>query len=296
MRKRTLAPCFVLAIGLAVSCQAQQPFDSPEAAAQGLVEATDGHDAARLASILGPMGRGVQTSGNAEEDRAEQSEFVRLYRSKHQLEPDPRDPNRVILAIGDADWPFPMPIVRRNGKWSFDASDAAVEMQARRIGGDELDAIEICAGYVEAQRKYASEDHEKTGMRAYASRVTSTLGKHDGLYWEGAGNPLVTRGFAEAEWETHKANAKPYHGYYFRILTGQGPAARGGAHNYRVKDTLMGGFGLVAWPAQYGVSGINTFIVNQNGVIYQKDITPVPAGSPSPVKIFDPDASWAPVD
>jgi hypothetical protein len=170
-------------------------------------------------------------------------------------------------------------------------------MRARRIGTHELDAIEICQGYVEAQQKFASEDRDKDGMLEYAPRLMTTPGKHDGLFWEGASDPLIPEGLARAAWDgARKGGAKPYHGYYFRVLEGQGPNAPGGAHNYFVKDKLIGGFGLVAWPAEYGVTGIHTFIVNQNGVVYQKDIEPVSGKAPLPITRFDPDHSWEPVD
>jgi hypothetical protein len=194
----------------------------------------------------------------------------------------------VLLAIGDEDWPFPVPIVNANGKWSFDASETPVEMLARHIGANELDAIEISHGYVEAQMKYASADREQDGMLKYAARLISTPGHHDGLFWEGESEPLVPEGFAHAD-------SKPYHGYYFRILKAQGPDAPGGAHNYAVKGKLVGGFALVAWPAQYGVTGVHSFIVNQNGVVYEKDIAPV-AGKTPTITRFDPDHSWQPVE
>jgi hypothetical protein len=207
------------------------------------------------------------------------------------------NPNRAVLSIGDVDWPFPVPIVRTNGKWSFDASATPVEMHARRIGSDELDAIEICHGYVDAQEKYASEDRSKNGMLVYASRLMSTPGRQDGLYWKSQDQPLVPEGLARATWDgPQKGNAKPYHGYYFRVLVGQGSNAPGGEHNYVFKNMLVGGFGLVAWPAEYGVTGIHTFIVNQNGVVYQKDIEPPPGKPPVPISRFDPDPSWQRVE
>jgi len=196
----------------------------------------------------------------------------------------------MVLSIGDEDWPFPVPIVRSNGKWSFDASSGKVEMEARKIGTHELDAIEICAGYVDAQKKYASEVHGKDGILKYAAHMKSAAGVSDGLA------PLVPQGLIDATWDGQKNALKPYHGYYFRILDGQGPNAPGGAHNYMVKNMLMGGFGLVAWPAQYGVTGIHTFIVNQDGVVYQKDIAPPSAGAPLPITRYDPDPSWMPVN
>jgi hypothetical protein len=272
---------------------AQQRFDSPEAAAQAIIDAADSHDSARLSAIIGPQASGILTSGNPTQDRAEQSEFARLARARHRLEISPMNANRAILAVGDEDWPFPVPILRTNGKWSFDASQAPVEMHARHIGADELDAIEICHGYVEAQQKYASEDRDQDGMLEYAPHLMSKPGHHDGLYWEGTGEPLIPKGLARAEWTgLQKGEAKPYHGYYFRILGGQGSSAPGGSHNYLAKDKMIGGFGLVAWPAEYGVTGIHTFIVNQEGMVYQKDIAPVPGKPSQPVTRFDPDPSW----
>jgi hypothetical protein len=276
---------------------AQQRFDSPEAAAQAVIDAADGHDSAKLTAIIGTQGKAILTSGDAEQDRAEQSEFARLARTSHRIEISPMNSNRAVLAIGEEDWPFPIPIRRTNGKWSFDASEVPVEMRARHIGADELDAIEICHGYVEAQKKYASEDRDRDGMLEYALHLASKPGRHDGLYWEGESVPLIPAGLAHAEWEgEQKGNAKPYHGYYFRILDGQGPDAPGGAHNYLVKNKLIGGFGLVAWPADYGVTGIQTFIVNQDGVVYEKDIAPVSGKPPVPITRFGPDHSWQPVE
>jgi hypothetical protein len=286
-----------MTIAFAAPSIAQERFDSPEAAAQAVIDAVDNHDSVRVSAIFGPRASGILTSGTPAQDRAEQAEFARLARAKHRIEISPMHPNRAILAIGDEDWPFPVPMIRANGKWSFNASDTPVEMHARRIGANELDAIEICQGYVEAQLKYASEDRENDGMREYAPHLMSSSGRHDGLYWEGASEPLVPEGFARAAWDgAQKGQAKPYHGYYFRVLDGQGSNAPEGAHNYLVKGKLVGGFGLVAWPAEYGATGIHTFIVNQDGVVYQKDIAPVPGKAPLPITRFDPDHSWEPVE
>jgi len=295
MTNKLFAICAAL-VCAAVS-NAQEHFDSAEAAAQAAIQAAQAHDSARLSAIFGPGAKEILTSGDAAQDRAEQAEFARLSLTKHRLEVSPINPNRAILAVGEEDWPFPVPIVRTNDKWSFDASTAPVEMRARRIGADELDAIDICRGYVEAQQKYASEDRDKDGMLEYATRLMSTPGRQDGLYWAGSGEPLVPESFAHASWDgAQPSHAKPYHGYYFRILAGQGSHAAGGAHNYMVKSKLIGGFGLVAWPAEYGVTGIHTFMVNQIGVVYQKDI-PVTAGkTASAITRFDPDDSWDRVD
>ena len=277
-----------------LSLFAQQRFDSAEGAAQAIIDAAEKHDAAGLSAIFGPQGNGILSSGNPQQDKAEQTEFARLARAKQRLLPDPRNPNRVLLDIGEEDWPFPVPIVRSNGKWSFDASETRVEMEARRIGAHELDAIEICVGYVAAQRKYAAEMQKKDGLMHYAAHISSGPGQMDGLYSDS--QPLVPQGFADAAWDERKGAAKPYHGYYFKILSGQGTHAPGGAHSYLAKNRLLGGFGLVAWPAQYGVTGIETFIVNQDGVVYEKDIAPPPGGKPLPITLYDPDSSWMPVE
>ena len=291
------ARLFLMGAALAMVCAAQERFDTPEAAAQAVIEAAGNHDAARLAAIFGPNAKDVLTSSNPTQDRAEQTEFARMAQAKHRLERPAQNPNRAVLSIGDADWPFPVPLVRKDGKWFFDASETKTEMHARRIGTDELDAIEICYGYVDAQRKFASEGHDSGDLQPFALRAISGAGQHDGLYWEGSGQPLVPHAFAMAVWSgAEKGPAKPYHGYYFRILTAQGADAPGGAHNFVVKGKLMGGFGLVAWPAEYGVSGIHTFIVNQSGEVYQKDIEPVPGKPAAPVTSYDPDRTWQPVE
>jgi hypothetical protein len=279
-----------MVFALATPVVAQQRFDSADAAAQALIDSAEKHDGLRLAAVFGPQGNAILTSGNVAQDRAEQTEFSKLASAKHQLIVDTRNSNRVILSIGEEDWPFPVPIVRSNGKWSFDASEAKMEMEARRIGAHELDAIEICTGYVEAQRKYASADHDAGGAFEYAAHMMGATDGHGGLV------PLVPKGLADATSDGQKNALTPYHGYFFRILDGQGPHAPGGAHNFRVKNKLMGGFGLVAWPAQYGVTGILTFIVNQNGEIYQKDIAPVPGAAAVPIRRYDPDPTWRPVE
>jgi hypothetical protein len=270
----------LMALACAAPSFAQQRFDSADAAVQAVIDAAGSHDTAKLSAILGPKASAILTSGNPSQDKAEQSEFAQLAGAKHQVTFDLRDSNRAILLIGDLDWPFPVPLIHANGKWSFDPSQTKVEMDARLVGTHELDAIEICAGYVEAQHKYASQAPDKDGLMTYASSIAS-----------GA----FPREFQEAVWDAQKRPVKPYHGYYFRMLTAQGTHARGGEHNYLVKDKLVGGFALLAWPAQYGVTGIHTFMVNQDGVIYQKDLGPQSAAE-SAVKRFDPDPTWSRVD
>ncbi|MGI8988445.1 MAG: DUF2950 family protein [Bryobacteraceae bacterium] len=241
------------------------------------------------------------TSGDPKQDNNERAQFARLARGKHQLEPDPLNGDKMILSIGSQDWPFPVPLVRSGGKWSFDASEGALEMRARRIGANELDAIEILAGAVAAQEEYAAQDRDNDGLLEYARRIMSSPGRHDGLYWEGSAQSLVPREFAGAAADrppaTHSsAKPAPYHGYYFRVLTGQGPDARGGRHNYLVKDSMIGGFAFVAWPAEYGVTGIHAFIVNHNGLIFEKDMGRPAAGMAAPVTTYNPDKTWTRVD
>jgi len=279
--------------------QTPKTFDSADAAARALIQAAEKDDAAGLSGLFGPAGKDVLTSGDAEQDKKERAEFARLAHDKNQLEPDEMNAAVMILSIGSEDWPFPVPIVRSKDKWSFDASQGAVEIRARRIGVNELDAIEICAGYVEAQTEYAAQDRDNHKMLAYAQRIVSAKGLHDGLYWEGNSESLVPKGFAEAAVETGRTAAamlKPYHGYYFRVLKAQGPNAEGGQHNYLVKDSMIGGFGLVAFPAHYGTSGIHTFIVNHDGVIYEKDLGSPATSTATTVTRYDPDKSWTRVE
>ena len=271
---------------------AQKTFASAESAAQALIAAVQKDDLHELSAIFGLSAQGILTSGDSEKDKAERAEFALLANATHQLQPDPMNRNREVLSVGEADWTFPVPVVLIDGRWRFDASLSATEMRTRRIGANELDVIEICSSYVEAQRDYAASDREKDGILKYARRINSTLGENDGLYWDTGTPPLVPRGFAEGSIDGKAA--KPYHGYYFRVLTAQGPNASGGQHSYLAQGAMVGGFGLVAWPSEYGVSGIHTFIVNQSGVVYEKDLGK--RSSAPPVTIFDPDPSWKPVD
>lgn len=272
--------------------QAQKSFDTPQAAADALIVAAANNNTAELDAIFGPQGKTLLTSGNPGEDKSERQEFASIAHNKHQLERDSMNPNRMILSIGTEDWPFPVPIVKKDNGWIFDSSMGQLSMRARRIGRDELDAIEICAGYVGAQESYAHKrDVNENSILQYARRIMSTPGHHDGLYWEGSG-ALVPKGFAEASTEHPKA----YHGYYFKILTAQGPDAPGGAHNYLAKNLMIGGFALAAWPAQYGVSGVHTFVVSMDGIVYEKDLGQPTNAMVSQVTRYNPDSSWTPVN
>jgi Protein of unknown function (DUF2950) len=269
----------------------QHTFDSAEAAVQALIGATSKNDSAELAAILGSSGQGLLTSGEASRDEAERREFAQLASAKHRLEPSTMKAGTMILVVGDQNWPFPVPLVRVDQRWHFDAGMGALEVRARRVGANELDAIEICAGYVEAQQAYAAERRSGASTMEYAKVIMSSPGEKNGLYPE-----LVPEGFAQAAMETPGHKAKPYHGYYFRVLKEQGPNAPGGPHKYVAGKYMIGGFGLIAWPAEYGVTGVHTFIVNQDNTVYEKDLGAQTATlAPASVR-YDPDSSWTPVD
>lgn len=276
--------------------QGPQVFRSPEDAAKALIQAAERDDTAQLTTIFGPQGQRALTSGDTIQDQAECRQFAQMAKTKYRLEADSTSHNRMFLVVGPDEWPFPAPIVRAKGGWMFDPSQAAVEMRARRIGADELDAIEICSGFVKAQEEYAGQARDQHGVREYAERIMSTPGQHDGLYWSGAPVPLVPKGFAEADFSQTNSNRKPYHGYYFNVLKSQGADATGGQHPYIVKGMMFGGFALVAWPAQYGVTGVHTFIVSQSGNISEKDLGPqTPVLAPA-IRTYDPDKTWKDVE
>jgi hypothetical protein len=207
------------------------------------------------------------------------------------------NPDRAILSIGEEDWPFPVPLVRASGRWRFDTAEGKEEILARRIGDNEESAIEICRGYVEAQIEYA-QTHRVKGVPVYAQHIVSSPGKDDGLYWTGGpGLPEchIPRGFAKAAAGMAEAEREPYHGYYFKVLRSQGAAAKGGAVDYVAGGEMIGGFALVAWPAQYGVSGIQTFIINQEDAIQEKTLGPDTTTYAPQMTDYNPDSSWRPV-
>jgi len=246
--------------------------------------------------VLGSNGQGILTSGDAGQDQAERREFAQLASTRHRLEPSTMRAGTMILLVGEEAWPFPVPLVSVDQRWHFDPALGALEVRARRVGANELDAIEICAGYVEAQQAYAAQHRSGAATMEYAKAIVSSPGQKNGLYQPGASPELVPQGFADAAMESPGRKAKPYHGYYFRVLTEQGPNAPGGPHKYVAGQFMIGGFALVAWPAQYGVTGVHTFIVNQDNSVYEKDLGPqTPSLAPALVR-YDPDSSWTPVD
>lgn len=289
--KKTFLPFLVT---VALSAQVKT-FDSPEAAAQAVIDAAAKNDVATLNAIFGANSKTIMTTGDPQQDERERAEFARMAQSAHSIEKDPMNLHRVMLDVGPENWPFPVPIVESNGKWSFEPAQGELEVRARRIGANELDVIEMLAGFVVAQQQYAEADRDKDGILEYAEFLMSTAGQEDGLY--SAGSPRIPKAMAEAEVRAGHGKPVPYHGYYFHVLTSQSAAEHGGTHSYIVKGKhMMGGFALVAWPAQYGVTGVHTFIVNQKGVVYEKDLGASGAGMMPPVKAFAPDKTWLKTD
>lgn len=270
-------------------------FDTPDAAAQAVIAAAESNNVEQLKAIFGADSKAIITSGDPQQDAEERAEFARVARSKYSIEADPMNLHRVVLDIGTDNWPFPVPLVEKDGKWSFEPEQGELEMHARRIGANEIDTIDLCAGFVAAQQQYSEADRDNDGILEYAEFLKSAPGKEDGLYSDGS--PLIPKRFADAEIRPGGSKAVPDHGYYFHVLTSQAESYHGAAHNYLVKGKhMMGGFALVAWPSEYGVTGIHTFVVNQDGVVYEKDLGKPLSNFTPPVRAFSPDKSWLRVD
>ena len=291
MTRGSCAWCYASAVIVAVSVAVavfvlpisaqevkQKAFGSPEEAMKALVEAVQAGDTKGMMAILGPEGEDIISSGDEVADKNARERFVKAYQEKVDFVKEKED--RVSVIIGNDHWPFPIPIVKKGEGWVFDTKAGREEVLNRRIGRNELNAIQVCRAYVEAQREYASTDRERDGIIQYAQKVWSDPYRRNGLYWEvGEGEmpsplgPFVAQA-AEKGYTKKGDKPIPYHGYYYKILKGQGKSAPGGAYQYVINGHMVAGFALVAWPAEYGVSGVMTFIVNQNGTVYQKDLGP----------------------
>jgi Protein of unknown function (DUF2950) len=273
-------------------------FDSPQQAADALVEAADKFDVVALSRMFGAGGEGVVFSGEFAQDRKHAADFAAEAREKTSVSVDPKSGNRAFLLVGNEDWPFPVPIVKRGNKWFFDGKAGLQELLYRRIGANELDAIQICQGYVEAQYDYAMQPREGFDVNQYAQLIISNPGKQDGLAWQNAdgtwGGPIGEK-IAQAIEQGYSSRSEPYHGYFFKVLKGQGPDAPLGEMDFVVKDVMIGGFALVASPAEYAVTGVMTFIVSQDGVVYQKDFGNKTLDEFKKIELFNPDKSWTPV-
>jgi len=279
-----------------VSTAGAKAFDSPQQAADALVNAAEKFDEDALEQIFGPDGDDIVFSGEYAQDREHATDFAAQAREKKSISVD-KSGNRAFLLVGNEDWPFPVPLVKRGTKWFFDAKAGQQELLYRRIGSNELDAIQICRGYVDAQYDYAYKYRDEYSVNQYAQRIVSTPGKQDGLAWQNSdgtwGGPVgekialaIEKGYSSGE---------PYHGYFFKILKGQGPAAPLGEMDFLVQGVMIGGFALVAAPAEYGVTGVRTFIVSDDGVVYDKDLGPNTLGEFKKMELFNPDKSWNPV-
>jgi hypothetical protein len=276
----------------------QKTFASPAEAIHALVKAAEDGSQDEMLAVLGDDGKDLVYSGDPVQDKTGMEKFVKSYKTKHAIVTE--DDKTRILQIGPNDWPMPIPIVNDGGKWRFDTAAGKEELLYRRIGRNELGAIAACRGYIDAQKDYAAEGHDGLPAGIYAQRLMSSSGKQDGLYWETAeGEPTSPAGpfLAQAggqgyEGEGLGGKSQPYHGYLYRILKAQGAAAKGGAKNYLSDGNLSGGVGLVAYPAEYKVSGVMTFIINQDGVAYEKDLGEKTAEIAKAMTEYNPDSTW----
>jgi len=288
------ATVFLLAIASAAS--AQQSFKTPEEAAEALVNAARNDDRKALLAVLGANGADIVSSGDAVADAATRKDFLAAYDAKHQVT---TEGDKATMIVGNDDFPFPIPLVRKDGAWRFDTAAGRDEILYRRIGRNELNAIQAALAYVDAQNEYAEKGVGGPGV--YARRIVSQPGKKDGLYWPtqpGEDESPLGELAAAAAAQGYRAGQErqPYHGYYFKILTRQGPKAAGGELDYVVGGKMIGGFALVAYPADYANSGVMTFLVNHEGVVYQKDLGPDTERIASRMTAFNPDNTWQRVD
>ena len=273
----------------------QKSFATPEEAGQALVSAAEKYDMTALKEILGPDGVDLVVTGDPVQDKERCAAFAAQAREKTSVVRDPKSSSRATLVTGAQDWPMPIPLVQKNGRWLFDTKAGRQEILYRRIGENELDAITICRGYVEAQFDYASERHDGALVNQYAQRVISTPGKQDGLAWQAADGSWegpVGEEIAKFIEEGYTDRSKPFHGYYFKILKKQGPAAPMGEMTIVGGGVMIGGFALVAAPATYRVTGVKSFIVGSNGVVYEKDLGPTTLDQFRAMDTFNPDKTW----
>jgi hypothetical protein len=284
----------------AANATAQKSFTTPQQAVEELVKAAGDYDVPSLLAIFGPDGEDFVSSADPVQDKTNSMKFAALAQEKKAVKIDPSKPNRAVVVVGDENWPFPVPIVKMNGKWIFDSKAGRAEILYRRIGANELDAIQVCRGFVDAQHEYASAIHDDSGVNQYAQKIVSTPGKKDGLYWKNPdgtpGGPIsepVARAIEEG-YSIDKRSA--YHGYYFKVLKGQGSAAPMGKLDYVIQGAMIGGFALIAAPAEYRVTGVKTFICNQDGIVYQKDLGSDTLGIAKKIELYNPDKTWRPTN
>jgi Protein of unknown function (DUF2950) len=292
----TLVSAFTANAQTSTAAKAKQ-FPTADQAAEALIDAAEKYDQAALTEILGPDSYDILHTGEPARDREVAQAFAAKAREKKKLAIAKSNPRRAILEIGDEDWPFAVPIVKTGATWSFDSKAGRQELLYRRIGGNELDAIQICRGYVEAQHDFALMKRTN-GVNQYAQRIISTPGQQDGLAWKNEdgtwGGPIGEKVAAAIERGYSNRN-EPFHGYFFKVLKGQGPAAPLGEMDFVVKGVMIGGFALIAAPAQYRITGVKTFMVSHDGVVYEKDLGPKTLELFQTIDRFNPDKSWSPV-
>jgi Protein of unknown function (DUF2950) len=305
-RAGRLALGFALAVALSPAMSApgaestQRTFTTPEEAVEALVAAAKAKDMEAVIAILGPESKALVTSGDPVADETARERFVTSYEQKHTLVRGEED--ATVLETGDDGWPFPIPLVDTDRGWRFDGDEGVQEVIDRRIGANELYTIQTCLAYVDAQREYNDRNPQGDAVPPYAQFIASSKGKKDGLYWEtGSGEPPSPLGalFARAHGEGYapaQGKRVPYHGYVYRVLKAQGPNAPGGAYDYVLHGKMIGGFALVAYPAEYDSSGVMTFLVNHSGDVYEKDLGAETEAIAGAMKTFDPDDTWVKVD
>jgi Protein of unknown function (DUF2950) len=301
-RERLLGTILSLAlIAMAPVAQAataaQKSFASPETGITALVEAVKANDQPMLRGILGPHGKKLISSGDTVADQQSREAFIKAYNEANKLVFEGE--TQAVLVIGQDEWPMPIPLVKSPAGWRFNSPQGEKEILTRRIGRNELAAIQVCLAIVDAAHEYAALDVDGDRIPEYAPQFVSTPGKHDGLYWQTKENeppsplgPLLAAATREGYTDSVSKPLAPYHGYFYRILTKQGNDAPGGAHDYLIRGHMIGGFAVIAYPARYGVSGIMSFLVNQDGVVYEQNLGKNTTAIASKMTTFNPDASW----
>jgi hypothetical protein len=275
----------------------QKLFNTPKEAADSLVKAAESYDVGTLKEILGPESADIVSSEDPVQDKNKAMAFAAKAKEKLSIGADKKNPNMAIVTVGNDDFPLPIPIVKAKGKWAFNTKIGRQEILNRRVGSNELDAIAICRGFVEAQEKYSQEKHDDSKVNQYAQRIISSPGKHDGLAWknpDGSWGGPVGQGVARAIEQGYSKQGQPFHGYYFKVLKGQGPAAPLGQMDFVVNGAMIGGFALTAAPAQYRVTGVKTFMVGPNGVVCEKDLGTDTLKTFEAMDRYNPDKTWKP--
>ena len=281
------------------AAQMGKTFDTPQQAADAVIKAAADYDVDALMAIFGPDGKDFVSGGDPVQAKNKAVQFGTEAQAKNSISVSKSNPNQATLIVGDEEWPFPVPLVKKNDKWYFDAKTGRQNILYRRIGANELDAITVCRGYVEAQKQYSLTIHDDSGVNQYAQKIFSTPGKQDGLYWknpDGTSGGPIGEAVAKALEEGYTSGKDGFHGYYFKILKGQGSAAPLGKLNYVIEGIMIGGFALAAVPTEYRVTGVKSFIVSNDGIVYQKDLGPGSLNIVKNMELYNPDKTWQPTD